>query len=71
MGCAGLRISTSIFTEIAASRAGGSCIDWTERGFHIGGPLRSALLAGQCVRKWVVRLSKGRAELERHLHLSL
>jgi len=70
----GLRWFEDLDIDLHGNRGqpcGRLCIDWTERRFHIGGPLRSALLAGQCVRKWVVRLSKGLAELERHLHLSL
>jgi len=79
----GLRWFEDLDIDLYGNRGqpcGRLCIDWTERRFHIGGPLGSALLAGLCMRKWVVRLSKGRgvrltlggrAELERHLHLSL
>ena len=79
----GLRWFEDQDIEILGNRGqpcGRLCIDWTERRFHIGGPLGAALLAGLCSRKWVVRMSKGRgvrltiagrAELERHLQLSL
>jgi DNA-binding transcriptional ArsR family regulator len=42
-------------------RRGRLCIDWTERHYHLGGPLGGALLACLCERKWVMRMRKTRA----------
>ncbi len=44
-----------------SERRGRLCIDWTERYYHLGGPLGGALLACLCERKWIVRMSKTRA----------
>jgi len=66
--------------ELQGHRRGRLCIDWTERHYHLGGPLGGALLACLCERKWVVRMKKtravrltveGRAGLNKSLGLSI
>lgn len=56
------------------------CHDWTERQYHVGGVLGSALLVRFCELGWVVRApdsrrvdvtDAGRSELLRELHLEL
>jgi DNA-binding transcriptional ArsR family regulator len=64
--------------EIDPNETGRLCIDWTERRYHLGGPLGSAFLTALCARKWVVRMNKtrsvrltvtGRTELSQRLVL--
>lgn len=49
--------------EINADRAGNNrmCLDWTERQYHLAGPLGSALLEAFIAWKWLSRSSKSRA----------
>jgi DNA-binding transcriptional ArsR family regulator len=66
--------------ELQGEPCGRLCIDWTERRYHLGGPLGAALLSGLCDRRWVVRMNKsravrltitGRAELSKRLGVSI
>jgi DNA-binding transcriptional ArsR family regulator len=49
--------------EISADHAGNNplCLDWTERQYHLAGPLGSALLAAFIAKKWLTRSSKSRS----------
>src|SRR5260370_1205355 len=42
--------------KLQGHRRGRLCIDWTERHYHLGGPLGGALLAPLCHPKWWVRI---------------
>ncbi|HYL78329.1 MAG TPA: helix-turn-helix transcriptional regulator [Bryobacteraceae bacterium] len=70
------------FEELGLDPAhdGRLCIDWTERRYHLGGPLGAALLCGLCDRRWAVRMNKtravrltvtGRTELNKRLGVSI
>ena len=55
----GVSAFTALGIDLAAARAlrrrfAFGCLDWTERRYHLGGSLGSALLALACKRKWVV-----------------
>jgi len=58
---AGLEWFEKLGGDLDGQRRGRLCIDWTERHYHLGGPLGGALLACLCERKWVVRMRKTRA----------
>lgn len=49
--------------EISAERAGNNrmCLDWTERQYHLAGPLGSALLQAFIAWKWLTFSTKSRA----------
>jgi len=51
----GIKIST----ELAENNR--MCLDWTERQYHLSGPLGSALLEVFASRKWIRRSEKSRA----------
>ncbi|OOG49560.1 helix-turn-helix transcriptional regulator [Rhodanobacter sp. C01] len=53
--------SSGLAVDDAAPLYGRSCLDWTERRMHLGGPLGVALTSAMFEADWLRRLPRGRA----------
>jgi len=57
----GVRRLAPLIVVEAPAPSGKRCLDWTERQFHVGGPLGNALMAALFSKDWVRRVDGARA----------